>query len=375
MSTTHECLTHVVGLSQTACECYDTPPADYAESLSGMYIDELMPLEVVNGLVNCANGSDLWELLERGRYNAIQQFKADALAGIMMFNEPARNAFKGAIGRTVTTQKLTMTSGNYCGLRLACADVKDGTLIINSVGAIFDKTGTLALNIYNNLGELVYGPFTIDTVAGVHTVTPVGPVSLPLHDDMTDNIEYFILYQYLNGGPVPYNNDIKCNCGKWKPAFDCRNPYWWGNPERGYGWAKWLMVGAYNSAAMDFDDCATTTSNYMYGLTLPSIELRCETANVLCFEDDDWDNEPVAAAIAFAIRYKAAALFAGDILRSPNLNRFVMLNHEQLTADIVAWDAQYKTYVDYIAKNIDVSVNDCLTCREFMGFSKSGIKA
>ena len=53
MSDIGDCLEHIIGLSQTTCDCWeDGKSSDYNESDSGIYITDLEPLSTVDGLVN-----------------------------------------------------------------------------------------------------------------------------------------------------------------------------------------------------------------------------------------------------------------------------------------------------------------------------------
>jgi len=226
MSTGNECLTNVIGLSRSTCDCFAEGPLGYDESLSGLYLDELLDISIIKELENCANGNDFWELMARARNQAIQQFKADTLAGILQYNSLMRPVFpNGTIGNLKFTKDL-VTTAPYAGLRIRCADVVGGEITIGALGAAFNFTGTLDVLVYDNTGVKVAGPYTIDTLANTNRKTLITPLTLPMHIDGVDNAEYYFLYVNNGAGNNAKNVSVQCNCNKWKAVFNCDRPYW-----------------------------------------------------------------------------------------------------------------------------------------------------
>ena len=77
MSVNTDCYENIIGLSRTECTCYDDDkPADFDTSESGLYLDELEPLDQLEGLDNCEKGS-VWEAMEKARENAVRFFIQD----------------------------------------------------------------------------------------------------------------------------------------------------------------------------------------------------------------------------------------------------------------------------------------------------------
>jgi hypothetical protein len=210
-----ECYEYIVGLSRTNCICY-TIPADAETSLSGLYIDELESLGAILSSVNCENNGDVFEQIERARQIAVTTFQADTNALIMQGFKLRRQNYKGSIGRAVAKQALIQSVGEYYGTRMYCANVKSGVLHITSIGTLFTQTGTIDLLIYNNLGDLIT-TLTLNTEANKHKQNIVD-LELPLHSPYIENLEYYFIY--LAAGNSARNNDLKCNCGGFKPHFD-----------------------------------------------------------------------------------------------------------------------------------------------------------
>jgi len=73
------------------------------------------------------------------------------------------------------------------------------------------------------------------------------------------------------------------------------------------------------------------------------------------------------------LRLKAGEYLVGDLLRSPNLIRNVLINHEQLAANATDWGNKYGEYMSYIVQNIDIEKTDCFVCKDLFNFSKQAI--
>ena len=110
----------------------------------------------------------------------------------------------------------------------------------------------------------------------------------------------------------------------------------------------------------------------MYGLTL-EVDLGCKVDEVLCEDALDFVSNPLALSIALAIQYKAAALLADEILRSPLINRENMVNREEWEEDALVWTEKYNDHVNYIVDEADRTANDCLACKDVLGFTRKGL--
>lgn len=367
-----ECYESIVGLTRTDCECYEGMPDSAADSLSGLYLDELVGMGFIQSMTNCDNGNDLFLNMQKARDNAITSFQADTNALLLQNFKMRRNPFYGGIGRVVSNN-VTLVNGNYLGVRFFCDNVKSGVLYIKSIGTYFKDSGVVSLSVYNNLGELV-GTYDLTTIAESHTQNAVD-IELPLHSPYADHMEYFFVYQYSDT-LRPKVNDIKCNCGNFKPRFDCGNPYYNRSHDTVYGWADWLMVGGINSSALpEFTDCSCkSVENYLYGLTF-QVELRCKIGEVLCLDSLDFEGNPLAAAMAIAIQNKAGEMLGNWVLQSGNLNRFTLINTDQFITDVANYKATYEQMIKYIVESADITQNDCLACKDVYEMAKRGIFA
>lgn len=363
-----DCFQNIIGLSRTECDCF--PDVDSTTSQSGLYIDEFVPLTRLSSLLNCAIGDDLWEMLDRLRDRAITAFMADANAMMLQYYKQRRQPFIGAIGRAKRKNVVSgMTIGRRYGLRMYCANIVGGECTVSKIGGIFDSTGTLTIDIYNNLNDLI-DTVVIDIEAGKHKLTDVD-ITLPMHSKYIENLEYFFVYTY--SGINPYDNDIKCDCGSFKPYYNTNYPKFGMRSEVAYEWNKYAMVGGY-SGGDDFMNATTTAPNRLYGLTL-DVSFKCNTSEVLCKDYLDFDTNPLANAMAYAVLYKSCELAHHQFLNSTNINRELLTNTDQDTETMKMYATKYSEILVYIVQNINHKVNDCFDCRSFIDIAKSGILA
>jgi hypothetical protein len=366
-----DCYQFIVGLSRTNCDCFDIP-ADAEESLSGLYIDELESLQFIQTIQNC-NFADLWTQMERARQIAVTTFQADTNALLMKGFKLKRQNFSGSIGRAIiNTAALNQTVGQYYGMRIFCENVKSGVLVLKNINTIFSQTDTITLYIYNNLGDLI-DTLTLNTVANKQTKNVVN-IELPTHSPYVENLEYYLLYQA--SANQAKNNDLKCACGSFKPIYDTMHPYTKKNQvDRAYMWSNWVMVGGYHTSTLP--EFGTTSvpniaGNNLYGLTI-DVDIKCKISEVLCYESLDFESNNIAGAMAIAIQHKAAIILANWILGSGNLSRFTMVESEKLIEDINKWESTYKTMTNFISEQVDITINDCLACRDIYEMTMVGI--
>lgn len=365
-----ECYNNIIGITQMDCPCNEeNRPADYNESKSGLFLTSLTPLNQLTGFDDCSQGN-IWEIAQEAIKNATRMFIADTNALLMGNNTLKRQPFRGGIGE-IAAKNITNISENYAGLRIRSANIRGGVLVINGVGALFCATGTVTIWVYNSLNELVATEI-INTVAGSHTNTPVN-IELPLSHNYTQNIEYFIIYK-VDPNNAAKENKLNCGCGRFKPVFCCNSPYFiGGNESGGNGWSNWVMVGGHKTDSLiQFGEAATKTNNNFNGLTL-DVAIKCKVSEVFCNEALDFECNPLALSMAYAIYYKAAELLANKLLLSVNLNRFTMVNTEMLAEARAEWTGKYNEYVSYLSENANLSTNDCFECKSVIGLTTGGM--
>jgi hypothetical protein len=135
------------------------------------------------------------------------------------------------------------------------------------------------------------------------------------------------------------------------------------------GWSKWLMPGNIETDTLDFTDLESTSGNNMNGLTF-DISFWCDLSRQFCFDEPDL-NDRQFISVAYAIQHISAYYLCTQILTSPNINRYTMINHEQLNALRQLHETKYKELITYLVETTDITNTDCLTCKNNIRIGKS----
>ena len=365
------CYDYVIGLSRTECDCHDPKTGyelDYNTSNSGLYLDEVHPLNNLSGLENCDN-QDIWRIMALARERAITTFVADTNAIISKNYQLKYRPYTGVIGRIKHDKDLNITN-TYAGIIMKCNPVKSGELVINAIGTLFNFTGTVDVTIYDNLNTN-HGTYTLTTTEDTFVINTLPtPLTLPLYSDYTDELEYYFIYTV--GANQPRNNDLSCNCGTFKPVYSLKFPYYTKKKPPEYGWANYVMVGGVVTDDLDFMNADLSGSDELNGLTL-TVELRCKVGETLCKDELDFVGDPIAGAIAHAVLYRAAFHLADMIITTGEINRQSLMNREQLVEYQKEWLEKYNEMILYIVDNIDISKSDCIECRDRLHIHRAGI--
>jgi len=360
-------------LSRTECDCYDVTGANVSKS--NLFLDELegMNIKKMNALEDCSKGG-LVERWQKVYENAVQNLRADIAKESQNYVDQRVLPFDGNIGLAQKTQTLTSLSKTYAYVRFVCRELASSNITIKKFGALFEATGTKDIMIYNNLNELL-GTITINTVANTYTETtlPV-PIVLPLFDDRVERVEYYFVYEVAANRPK--DNALNCRACGTSYVFNTNLPCWQTPSNKKIGWTNFVCVASGQSDTLNFEASSTQSefSTYMLGLTI-GVSIACNFMEYLCSSDFDFNNDPVALSIALALRYKAGELFIYDIVNSGDVNRYTMIDGEQLQANAAYYATKYKEMYEYVAANIDLSKSDCWICKEFFGFKRQMIQA
>jgi len=371
MSIVNSCYDFIIGLSQTVCDCWDDgKPSDYNTSESGLFLADLDPIASIEGLANCEN-SDVWNILDTARENAIMQFIADTNARLIKDNKFKRPQFSGLIGEKKKTAYLT-PSKTYIGTRFVTPIIKSGVAKITNIGIWLDVSATFNLVIYNNYNEVIKTQ-SITSIAGTYANNVVD-IELPLEVEGREYVEYIFVYE--STGKKPANSQLKCSvCGAFKPSFNILSPYYnQGLKDKRYMWQLWCMLGGFYSDTLDFSDLDDTADNYTNGLFF-DVQFKCNVNEVLCKDALNYTVNPLAAAMAHAILYKAAEIVIRQMISPTKIHQKIAMNQETLAQFMVDYRDKYKEMLDYIVSEADITGNDCLECRDLSGMIKHGIFA
>lgn len=370
-STLYDCYDYVIGLSRTECTCED-PKGDFSldfnTSYSGLYIDELEPLNVLASLEYCED--DVWEILDRARENAIKNFVSDATRHLLDYNKVKSQPYSGVIGRRTNTRDKTLTT-TYAGIHIICKRVVGGQLTIDKMHTCFNYTGTVTVTIVDNLGT-TWGTYILNTTEDTWVVNNITDLELPLWSDYVDNVEYFIYY--TRGANQPRNNDLCCNCHK-QLSFNANRPCFIYGHNDAYRWADSIMVGGFDTNDITrFQEVTFDYGGYdtLNGINL-EVDVDCDIGLVLCKDSLNFTSDPLAIATAYAILYKAAELLANNLMNTLEQSYSKLVNRERLAKEQLVWAAKYNELIEYIAKNTDITKTDCLQCKNNFPIEKSTI--
>jgi hypothetical protein len=370
------CLSHIIGLSRSTCSCFDSSkPLDAVTSDSGLYLDELegLRLNMVNAINDCEAGG-MWDILSKAFDNSKIALKSDLMVMLLENNlKQRREPFTGSIGSAEFKNSLSVASYSYAGARIYCANIISGVMKIKRIGLVFDAAGTFSLSVYNNYSNTPINTYTVTTTAaGLTWVTLPTTLELEMNNEYEDNPQYYILYQ---SSAAPNPKDIKASCGcsskHYQYYFNTSSPVFKSYEK--YRWSEYIMLaGTKGNSLSDRKDWST--EQYLNGIMLDA-EFNCITSDLICKQNLNYESNPLALAMAYAIRYRSGAYVIDNILASSQINRFTMMDRETMSGKRNNFLKEYRDRVSWIAKEMNWKANDCLMCNDFDDVLKIGIFA
>jgi len=355
-----DCLDSLIGLSRNECRCTQFgKPDDFNVTTSGLYLDEQegLNLRMIEAADDCEQGG-LWEMMSVAREEAGKALKADAQAELLKHYKLARYPFSGLITEDRGRDTYTPTK-TYNGLRLCVLPLNAGVLTIKRIGLLFNGVDNVNWSIYSNVSDDVIASGTITTVANtvVYYTFPT-PLDLVMLDTACQYIEYFIIYE-KPASIKPKNNKITCSCDGFRPV--CSYPPTFGvNMKQQYRWYEYMNIGFVSSNDLSDRENWGTSTPYANGIIV-DLEVKCHVGNVIC-ENLDFDANPASHAMAYAERFKAAAILVDKILASGNINRYTMMEREQLYGKRNSYLKHYTDRIAWLGENLDASLSGCWAC-------------
>jgi len=367
----YDCYDYIIGLSRTECTC-DDPKGDFEldfnTSYSGLYMDELQPLSILNSLENCE--SDVWDIMNRARENAIKNFVSDGTRELLKHNKVRAQPYGGVVGRRTNTKDRSLTT-TYAGVHLMCKRIVGGNITIKKFYTAFNFTGTVTVTVVDNLG-VTHGTYVLNVTEDTWVENDISDLTLPLWNDLVDHVEYFIYY--TRGANQPRNNDLCCNCHK-SMLFSANRPYYLRGHNDAYRWAESVMVGGFDTGDISrFDDVTYNYGggNYLNGLSF-DVDVNCDLGKVLCKNSLNFESDPLAIATAYAVLYKAAEILADHIFAYPQMSYAKLVSRENLATEQASWIKKYQEMIEYIGLETDITKTDCLECKDDLKIEKGTI--
>jgi hypothetical protein len=372
MSVERDCLHNIIGLSETVCDCFDDgKPADYNESESGIFLDQLdgLDLNTVNAISDCAQGG-LWDIMLKSRENGIKAFKADVLGLLLTKYKPKRKPFSGVIGSSSGKNFLSLNT-DFAGERIYCANIIGGVMVIKRIGVFMDSDATFDIEVRNELGDSPIETRTVSSQANKLTWNDVPDIELPMNLETNDNPNYFITYPTAGLKPKDTTNGCGCSQNIYKYYWSLQRPMF--KTFQKDRWSEYIMItGITGNDLADVENFDTSEKNY--GLFF-DVEFKCATSDLICNEAINYESNGVALAMAYAIRYKAGFLLIDSLLASGNISRYTMMDRERLMQKKNTYNKEYQDRIQWITDQINYQANDCLVCNHFDDIRKVGILA
>lgn len=361
-----DCLDKIIGLSETTCPCFDEgKPEDANESASGIWLDQLdgFNLKVADSASDCGKGS-LWERMERAVRDAKLETKKDILGCIGATYKPRYEIFSGQIGQPDFKSALNLTT-DYAGVKVAPAQLRGAYVYLKRIGIIVNASVPVTVEVYSTEGysetqngKLVASYTTPGNVVAnqLTWLSLTSVLELPMFS-YNCRLDYYVLLK-LDGTFQPVDNKIDCGCG------GVQRP-----------WLSWLNVSGTKGSDVNNIRSFTNTDKIFNGVIL-DLEVKCKTEELICNSERplDFVNDAYAKYLAYAVRFRAAAKLYSDLLSTDNIDRQTMMNRDEMKIWMNEWQKNYLACINYLCSLINVGNNDCLVCKDLVGFKKTGIK-
>lgn len=386
-----DCLTNIVGLSNTDCDCWDdTKPVDFNTlnaSSSGLYISEpkTVPLRMVGGSADCENGG-IWDLLikardgEDGRGGAVRDFVKDFLGATQRVKHNQFLPFEH-IGDNYYT-KAKYVNGSLAGMFFEPYRIKGGKLRISSIDLAF-FSGITAPS--TDIDISIYSSLNFNTPLAVATATVTGNKEFfratlsselvidlgEIRDDVDQRI--YILYEIPTGAlPVANNTEIKVCCGSNK--FE-RNPYLQ---------LMCNLTGVQTDNLSNITTRVLDTSTTMNGLYI-NASFECDYYSWLCelaqapnesYGVGAGDRVPLGMALADGLRAKCVMNLIDSLLLGTRINQYSMIQDpKQLLRQRAIYKNIYSLAIDNLVYYMPSDVTDCLVCAKNNKLAKKPLLA
>lgn len=341
-----ECLTGVVGLTQETCACLTSGEScDFTTSPSGLYLDQIeggLSLAAIKNMDACKS---LCDMMLRARTQAERRLGDDISSALATKYAANKKSFVGKIGQDNFTGSLSLTK-QFAGLKLqSVVGNADSLLVIKTMSININIDAHVQVKIIRArrgaTSGTVVATLDVNASANLPTLFPIAnDIKLPLSYDGED-VNYFILYD-RSAGFNPKNNKSSCGCGNTEKYL-----------------FQYLSI---SGAVTDGLDALANTGyeNVSHGLIL-GIELKCDKGEFVCREFNE--NDAVSITLAYATMYKAAEILIEEVLRSPEVSRFTMMNREYMWGKRNHFRKEYDDRIRYVASIIDPSASDCFICK------------
>lgn len=353
-----ECLTDIVGVTTSTCDCIinglTTEEVDALRpSTSGLFMDDLeggIHLKAVKNADTCRN---LAQMCISARDQAIKMLQDDLIVALSTKYKRANKPYKGGIGRMSFAQTLGVTRPIQ-GWRLTPNYFSDGMVKVKALSLIVNKDTTEVLQVILTrvpVGEVVgevVNFWPVNTTANMYATIDIGadPLKLPFVVN-NQRVEYYFTFDRSAAfeDVAPKDNIIRCStCEKNADPFN------------GYVTVKGVQLNSLGNLSD-----IVTDETYCHGI-IADVEINCDTETLFCREYND--EEPVAIAMSYAVRFKAGELLIEDVLRQTDINRYTTMDKERLWGKRSHYRKEYEGRILFLANHLDIVSSNCYVCQE-----------
>lgn len=372
MSINQDCLQYAIGLTRTTCNCYDAgKPSDANRSDSGLYLLETEGLELkgVGSLADCSKGS-LWEMANWARDESIISVRTDLIGLLSQLADPIAPTFSGYLAQIIFT-RIVASAYNLHSLRILCRPVKGGVLRLKRIALMFGTTDTFPISLYNNLSDTPIATFTVTSEANqVKWYDLPTTLDLPLFDKGCRNLIYSLVYE--NTGQEAMDNQVNCGCGgashynEHDPKFNTTKD----------NWSNWVNISG--SKGNDFLERQVWSYNLEANGLAIDADIFCNVETVICDGKINYQADPLAYILAYAIRFRAAQFLISRMINSSDPNRFTMASREQMAMNYETYGQEANSRIASIASELATGKyinknSDCFTCKPAFGYQRTGL--
>lgn len=376
------CLDNIIGLSKTACTCWNaSKPVDFNAlnaSSSGLYVADAsgIPLRWTNSAADCENGG-VWQLLIDARENAVRSYISDYLTLTQKAKQEQFDPFN-VIGDKYFSQSETVNETTVAAY-MEPYKIKGAKITVNSVSLAFWSGYTSGSTIVQ---IDVYSSKDLNTSLGtaLATVTAnkqffdavfVTPLVLDLSDIRTDlNERFYFVYSIPNNyQPVQNNAWIIGCCGDRNK--EQTNPY-----------LQIMCVGGVQADSVANLNNPRVSTATMQGMVI-NASMECDYYSWLCnlsqtpnavYNISNGQRLRLGMGLADGLKAAAVMFLADSILKSGRINHYSMILDDKQLYSIRANAAKtYELSLKNMVYYMPSDVTDCLICQTDSRITKSEI--
>ena len=356
MSKFSECLSNVIGLTPSECECLEFPENwdECNKSWTGQYIDGdldfSIPLQMPNG-GDCGKGSIL-DLLKTARDQAIDCFVDLYAMEMKKLKKKAFDSYSDCFGEWKGNSAVSMLSNDWVGISISPDNFYKGAVLCLTGGRLSidctDKTFDIHIVKLEKIDPLTLLPEVIHTVTvqGGERSSFMLDIDLPLSKNGKP-CRYAIVYD--RQGCRPY--DIKFDCGC---SSTDKKPVWQQN--------RYFRSRGMQAGGLEQVNSTMVQSDCTYGLEI-DFTLKCDGLSWLCSVDNnfwcdhEWGRIATRALVAIANMKLLSAMCAPG-----KLGFAALMDSEGMMKRGASLNKKIEALISYLARCTPANITDCYLC-------------